>query len=468
VKKSSIYQQVLTCLRILLPKKGVFMARVRKEEKRFGVKSCYQFKNFSYDADGKRLGAYPIFPLKRHQADLINTAYFNPSKKTKTVYCLMWDLDSDRASSDWKREDGSLDWPKMADHLIENHLQLMDQVTMALRSTSGKGIHLVVAITPLEIVDSTESCQRLAQVVQAQVFNLLSHYEMGVDRGALGLERDFVNWHNKENIIDGSIEALKVVQSDKNRPPVLSMLSTYLNTVPMCSNYKHKKGDESLLYPDIRSEAKFALLYYALHTQYFDEDRTTVELTVKEIHQLTGLSYPTIKKVLSNGLHWLETEYLGHFEGWALTIKLDKNLTERAYSLLEAEKTLPTLRNELNLTKPLEKPEEVTDGMRNEWITRVSLMLKHAGIEKSRALVILKHHVSRVDGAAWSRNCKNALRILDNIYFNKPELFNLRGGLNPTDIWLLEFKTKLQKGRSPFGRFWNSGSEVGGSYGLCG
>jgi len=448
------------------------MARQRKSyARKKGQSSRYQFKNWIYDSEGKRAGAEAIRPLRREDADLVSSAYYNPSSQTQTVYTLVWDLDSHRADSCWKDQDGRLDWGKMGNHLTENHPEIMKYAMAAIRSTGGKGIALMLAITPLEITKSTESCQRAARVLQLHILRLLNHYEMGADLGALGLVRDFPNWLNPHRVIDGDQEVLKFIQSEKNRPPVLTELLSYTSKLPFCCDYEKKKGSDSYLYPDLRSEAKLAILYEKLHTKFFDEDFSEVEMTTKEISELTGLSLPFLRKFLKTGTHWLESEWIDKRVGWLLRVAVSREMTDRAEALLTPGTSVEERRS-IDCSEPLSKPEEVEDGERNEWITKAALMLKHNGIVEGRARYLLGSHVQRISGFKFSRNCRNVEKIISNLYRNKPEMFGCRENQD-LENWIFEplkplsikpsreKKITLQKGRSPGGYgSWSFGLKI--------
>lgn len=411
-------------------------------------------KIWDYDKLGNRCGAKIAHSSKKETADLISSTYFNPSTETETLYCITFDLDAHRADICWKDQDGKLDWGKMGSFLFLMYPWVRDRITFSIRSTGGKGLALMIAITPMELVDSTESNQRLAKAVQKKIFLLLNHHGMGADEAALGLKRDFPNWQNPNKIVDGEEYLLKAIQSDKNRPAILSELIKELNKLPFCSDYIAKKGNEEFLYPDLRVESKFAALYLVLLEKMIYEEEYTVELTTKEVMLITGVSEKTALKMLNSGLFWLNIEYLGKGQGWRLTISPDTALTARAEALV-GKKAPQKAEKKIDVVADLKSPEKVEDGERNEWITKLCLILKHSGVDRSQALILLNKQIVRIEGHRYSRNCRNAARILLNIYNNRPESFGCKADiltsndrlmsvLNPLgENTLREYGTKL-------------------------
>src|SRR3712207_2803213 len=93
--------------------------------KQRGVKSHYQFKNWCWSEHGKRLSPQPVIPMRREDADLVNTCYANRATGTKTLYSLVWDLDAHRADERWLSKTGKLEWPLIRNFLTQHHPDLM-------------------------------------------------------------------------------------------------------------------------------------------------------------------------------------------------------------------------------------------------------------------------------------------------------------------------------------------------------
>ena len=107
------------------------------------------------------------------RADLITTFYYNPATGTKTVHVLAFDLDFDKADDRWKT-DGKLDWQKIKSFLIEHDLEIARAINSVAWSTSGRGIGLTIAISPLELIDESLRAQHSAFTLQNHVIRILS------------------------------------------------------------------------------------------------------------------------------------------------------------------------------------------------------------------------------------------------------------------------------------------------------
>lgn len=395
--------------------------RFRKRGGRRTPRSHYQFKKWTYDKDGNRSDAVVIRPLFKAHADLINTCYYNPATKTQTLYCLVWDLDANRADAKWLDAEGRLDWQKMRETLFVSHPELAGYVVAAIRSTGGKGLALMLGITPMELSLSTINNQKLAFAVQKRLLQLLNYYGMGADPGALGLKRDFANWKDQSRWLDDSEENIKRIQ--RERRPVLRELNDYLSTISQLT-YRPKKGDESYLYPDLRAERGLAKLYTYLLDDYLDGENCSY-LKWSQLVELTGLSRPFLRSFLSKDCSWLVTEWCGRVEGWRLTLKPKNNLSMRAYQLKAGIEQIASA-NTIDLNGSVKPPSAVEDGERNHCLTKAVLKLKHAGIEESEALRSMQSYARQIPGHEMSRNCRSVSSIVKSIYFNKPHYFGCK------------------------------------------
>lgn len=405
----------------------------QEKRRKKGAQSHFQFKNWTWDDDGKRSRPVVVRPLKRECADLVNTCYHNPASGTKTLYTIVWDLDAHRAEDQWKTKDGKLKWNLIRNFLVESYPDLVKYIFAAVQSTSGKGIALALAISPMELIEGTQTAQNAARALQHKILHLLNHSGLGADPGALGLERDFPNWHDNNRLLYSNQMLLSAVQARYERRPIVTELLQYLKQFPFLS-YQRKRGCEDLLYHDIRAEVKLAKFYmHALNDWSWKENTASAQLSTKEIREITGLSKPFLLKFLSTPPSWLETEWMGKAEGWRLYIKFDRKLTCRADDLMDRIPKHPS--DSKSFSEPLKRPSEVEDGERNGWLTQALLLLKHHGVEQDRARELIKGHIPLIPGFEWSRNCKEVEQIIRSIYRGKPHLFGIKPGCAP--VWLL-------------------------------
>lgn len=397
------------------------------------AKSHYQFKIWLYDDAGSRRGAVVVRPIRRDCADLVNTCYRNPATGTATLYSIVWDLDAHRADERWKTRCGKLNWKKIKKFLFSEYPEFAQYILAAIRSTSGKGIALAIAISPMELVTETQRAQNAARVLQNKILVLLNQVGLGADPGALGLERDFPNWHDAARLLYINKMVMPAVQASYERTPVVTNLLEYLKRFSFLS-YQRKSERNDLLYPDIRAEEKLAKLYaHALNDWHTNGNCASGYLSTQEIRSLTGLSKPFLLKFLRTAPSWLDAEWLGKNEGWNLTVNLDPKLTHRAFELISGLRAYPTEAGAFN--GPLKHPSDVEDGERNEWLTQALLMLKHNGSAEQTAHELIRAHIKSIPGWETSRNCQQVEQIIRSIYGNKRHLFGIKLGCAPS--WLL-------------------------------
>ncbi len=137
--------------------------------------SHYQFAYWAYE-DGKRY-AVPVGGVckdKRAEFPLISTAIMNEGTGTETLIWLHFDLDFKRADKKWTRN-GKLDWSTMAATLAEDAPIILKYLSHVVRSSGGHGLSLVLAISPLELIDETADVQKLAFKVQSMIIRILNH-----------------------------------------------------------------------------------------------------------------------------------------------------------------------------------------------------------------------------------------------------------------------------------------------------
>ncbi len=421
----------------------MFAAKEHSSEvmKRPGAKSHFQFKNWVWDEAGVRQAPVSIRPISRECADLVNTCYYNRATGTRTLYALVWDLDAHRAESRWKTATGQLKWNKIKRFLFAQYPQLSQYFFAAIRSTSGKGIALALAISPMELVPEMQSAQNAARALQGKIFQLLNHAGLGADSGALGLERDFPNWHDNERLLYCNKLLIPTIQSTYGRRSVVTELLGYLKQFPFLS-YQKKRDKDGLFYPDIRAEVKLAKLYeHAMDNWSWSSGASSIsaDLSTKEIAEITGLSRPFLFKFLKFPPTWLKAEWLGKNCGWRLLVKLDLKLSHRAVELSQGHITPSRSLKPFNFD--LKRPEDVQDGERNEWLKTALLILKHNGTEEEKAGELIKGHLKLIPNYQSSRNCKQIDQIIRSIYSSKPHLFGIKLGCAPS--WLLDpAKTK--------------------------
>lgn len=405
-----------------------------------GRRSHYQFKNWLWDQTGHRVGARSVRPNWRCDADLVSSAYFNPGRQTETVYCLVFDLDAHRADRRWKTRTGKLQWYKIRKLLSREVPEVFRHIFAVVRSTGGKGLALAVAISPLELVDSTQKCQNAAKVLQWKLVCLFRGWGLGADPSALGLARDFPNWLDSVRKIFVDRLVLQSIQCPRLREPVITNLLAELSKFPEL-DYQKKRDRSDLLHYHKVAEPKLAKLFQHLLNNFQTD---TVMLTTKDIHRLTGLSPNFVRKFFKNPSSWLEVHWINKQIGWQVRLRPTKKLIERVWELLDIERPVPQI--SVHSGKHLKQPEQVRDGERNSWLARAVIKLKHGGVPESQAALLMDRHVRKMPGYLSSRNCRMIRLIVRSIYKNSPHLF----GTNRQSIpgWLVSVSPPLNPSSS--------------------
>lgn len=396
---------------------GIGRKKKRREPKTRSP-SHYQFANWAYD-DGKRFAA-PVGGVakdKRSEYSLISTAIKNAGSDTETLVWLHFDLDFKRADKKWRRDE-MLDWPTMAETLSVAVPELFKYLTAVTRSSGGKGLGLALAVSPLELTPETGDVQKLAYRLQASIIRVLNYYGMGADEGARGLKRLMPNLFQPDRLLDRDEVTEAIVQT--RRPRVIQQLLYVLRFHPALKA-PSKASQSDLLWGDIRVELPCARLYTDLLDSvgpWGSEQRTA-----QEIISRYGMSKNTAYKFLSDPPKWLSVERIGG-EGYRLCIRPAPELTNRAYTLIEAggegraKGSFPSF-----ATAAICAPEEVLDGDRNQWLVSVVLACKWKGVARTDLLAVLKDLVRLVPGYQESRSLTRELQsIVRSLYHHRSSL----------------------------------------------
>jgi hypothetical protein len=393
---------------------GVGRCRKKKAPKT-NRPSHYQFALWNYE-DGKR-HAVPVGGVKtdkRAEYPLISTALKNEGTQTETLIWLHFDLDFERANKKW-RANGKLDWPLIGGFLKDEVPALFKYLTAVTRSSGGKGLGLVLSISPLELINETADVQKLAFRLQAMIIHILNYYKMGADAGARGLKRLMPNLFQVERLLDRDEVTEALIQ--KKRPRVIQNLLFALR-FHRALRPKAKRDRDDILWADIRVELPCARLY----TDLLDSVGPwgNEQKTVQEIMRCYGLSKNTIYKLLSNPPKWLGVEQV-RGEGFRLTIRPLKGLTDRAYEIIEvggegrSRGAFPAFQ-----AATIEAPELVLKGDRNRWLVSIAIACKWKGIDRAMLEEVLKKVVSRVPNFHTSRSLTRELKsILRSIYHHR-------------------------------------------------
>jgi hypothetical protein len=143
----------------------------------------YQYKSWRQNAQGERVAQKHFGLGASTQADLAANYYSN-SNKTQTVFGIAFDLDAHRAKDCFKDAEGKLDWNLIQPALQKEIPEVAALMCYVVRSTGGKGLGIVMAISPLVILQSTTLNQQSALKLQGRLLSVFDKMGIGADFGA--------------------------------------------------------------------------------------------------------------------------------------------------------------------------------------------------------------------------------------------------------------------------------------------
>jgi hypothetical protein len=416
-----------------------------------GISGSYGYKKWVEEGSGQRK-AFPVSgPEARFSADLIANSYRNRGGLA-VVFGIVFDLDAHRAQEQWKDSEGRLDWELIFSALKKEIPEFANYLCHAVRSTGGKGLALVMAITPMPIQDSTRPNQKAAETLQSRLISLLKRLGMGADEGARGLLRDFPNFNHPEKSIYSNTAILR--ELERSGSPVIVELHRVLNK----RDQKEKAMER--LYNDARSEKGLVnLVLWLMGAKDFSQKSKSlfgevdkqkykpvpflsgweVEATVRDLCILTNLGEGFMRALLKDPPTWLKATYSNIDRLWTLSLKDPLNdtgwLLERCMQL--GQKT-QELRGKVSFDpNELCLPEYVEDGERNAWLVRLTLIYKWHGYSVESALEKVRLRLKGIPGFETSRNCRQISNIVHSLFRRTPEM---HGVLNWKDLpsWIQE------------------------------
>ncbi len=374
----------------------------------------------------------------RAGADYIGTTIRNRSGDTLTLRFLVLDLDGDRADDRFKT-DGAIDWQKAGPFLLESEPRLIERLSKVLPSPGGKGLHLVIDISPVQLgLKSMALTEFLAKTVLRRLNVILDWHGLGADPSAKSLNRWAANWENKDILLDEDTWRNTRKRAESRRDRVLTDLFEYTKRHPALrptKEYLYEKG--RLLYPDARTELKLATLY-----DHLLKAELRGPLSFSSITSICGLAENTLRKVIKNGLSWLKVE--GSGKSYDLHLIPTIKLTRRCRWLLQ----------EGVFKFELHEPEFVLDGERFNWIGSLAAHCKQHGVTQERLESALPYIVPRVPGWETSRNLTaNLPALIRAIYRNQEDLDGNRSG--QAMVPWVEAVLELADGSPTINPFWH-------------
>lgn len=389
-----------------------------------GTSGRYVYKNWTRGVDGQRLGAVPA-AFGETPPDLI-ASYYRNSNGGQTIYAIPIDLDASRASSDFKNEDGSLEWKKMRPVLEEKLPDVTRYIGHVTTSSGGQGLSLVIAIKPLPIQDSTYKNQQMYCLTQGYLIKALSKLGFGADPAAVGLCRDFPNFVDPSRSIESNPFVFRMLERSVDESHFTALMSS-------CIGFLRAEESQERLYPDLRVEQGVALFF-----EYLLNHPGNQQVSLKFLVSLTGLSKRFLRKLLKEAEPWLLARPLGRGKGWEVSLNEEDSYLERRKArmagLLRGEPFRASVAHLDAFSLCL--PGDVEDGERNDWIHRLVLIYKWHGFLEANCLEKVTLRVRFIPGAENSRNARNVGDIVRSIYRNHGNHFGKFAGLGLPE-WIL-------------------------------
>ena len=403
---------------------------------------AYEGGRYRYKKYGEENGVRVAAICFREQNPDLQSSYFYNLDGSEALRHIMLDIDADKTSPEFKDENGVVSWPKMACFLSVLFPHLLRQIEYVVRSHGKKGLHILIAITPLPLNLKTVAGQLLARKVQSNVIQILNFCGIGADPAAIGLRRDFATFRNSENVlhhnriltkkIENTAKLRPYVDEDgvlvapTNRPRILNDLSASCDKV--LKQLHIKNGYR--LYGDLRVEKPFARLFLFLMGMYKQDFKTffacmnSIELTINELEEIME----TNRRNFANYIESEEFNEIFHIEKvsglfetgrYRISLKDSQHLDKRIQRALQV---LSTTLSTINFR--LIPPELVEAGFKNTAIVSWALALKWQGVAEDLALLKIQALVKLIPGYEESKSCKNSsLRAtVGSIYRNRREM----------------------------------------------
>jgi hypothetical protein len=358
--------------------------------------------------------------------------------KTKAVLYLVIDVDASKCHKKYRDPEGGVDFTRVQSLLKKTGGVFMESLTHVVRSQSGQGCHLFFAVSPMTIKgDNTEKCKCLFLHVQSALIRYLESKGVGADPCAVGLDRFWANFKDKDRLLYQNKEAANCIW--KERPPILKEMSACLKPEKAFRIWNHNKTEGGLaaLVMDVLDTVQ--LCRPGTYTRYY---------TVKELVKKTGLTRQTLSKLLKTPPAFLKGSYNKGDHEWSLTFIISNKVLDRVFFLrgMDQQDIKEARRKKGVISRELPEPREVEDGSIHHFVFRAALAYKVKGIEENKACSLLKRVVCGIDGFESSWSCTHVPSIIRSLYGSRDHLFGVRRG----DVLPSFLSPTLERGASVY------------------
>ena len=410
--------------------------------------------------------------------DLQSTYMYNQDGSEILRYIRL-DIDSNKTLPLWKDEHGAVSWSLISKEL-DKYPVIKRQIEKVTLSRSKRGLHILIGIAPLPLINESMQAQMLARKIQSNLITCFNEIGIGADPSGRGLKVLFSTYRNQNNLIHSNqILTKNIEKSAKKFGGVRVNYMNILNNA--CEKMLISLGIKGgyRLYPDIRLETKVAKLFLftlgmyqpiEINSTLFDNKVTTNQDYINNISyakiNTIELNYEQIAEIMGTekrniyGKFWEKEEIKNLFNIEKTidnTLKLSVKDSVSLHKKIQRATAIWNYKpSELKLN--LIRPENVLDGSRNSSITSWILTMKWCGIEPKTALECVKKMVKNIpDYYNAKKSCKDSqlLATVNSVYRNRRELLGWVKEKENLPEWIkihLQEKTAEKTAASAAGR----------------
>ncbi|BBH54615.1 hypothetical protein [Fluviispira sanaruensis] len=413
------------------------------------------YKKWGIDSQGNKI---PRIVKRSEEPDLQSTYLCNKDRSEILRYIRL-DIDFDKSRFELRNSENTcLSWEAIQ-NTLSKFPQIFEAIEYVTKSTSGKGFHILIGLSPLPLDGRTYGAQINARQLQQLLIEVFNELGIGADPSGAGLKQDFCTYRKVKGIVYHNELLTKRIEKESQKPsyinengikivnnkePFLTNLLTYVKSVyeELEINYR--------LYPDIRVERCLSKLFLYLMGAYqpkiFEKRSLTltgnfkksvvkfpyvsphehIELEKDEIFKIMGTSSRTALRYFKMP----EFNKLFNFELTTDdTIKISCKYNKNVLKQIErANKVLASNEIQTNVKLKLIEPYLVQDGERNLAIVNWAIAYKWNGYSEYETLEKIKLRVKQIPASETSRSCKD-LQLkctVHSIFSNRKELFGIK------------------------------------------
>ena len=389
-----------------------------------------------------------IIPQRCNRTDNpdLQTTYLYNQDGSEILRYIRLDIDANKTLPIWKDEHGAVSWSLISKEL-DKYPVIKRQIEKVTLSRSKRGLHILIGIAPLPLINESMQAQMLARKIQSNLITCFNEIGIGADPSGRGLKVLFSTYRNQNNLIHSNQILTKNIE--KSAKKFGGVRVNYLNILNnACEKMLISLGIKGgyRLYPDIRLETKIAKLFLFTLGMYqpMQVNSTLFENKVTTDHDyIDNISYAKINTIELNyeqiaeimgtekrniyGKFWEKEEIKNLFyieKTIDNTLKLSVKDSVSLHKKIQRATAIWNYKpNELKLN--LIHPENVLDGSRNSAITSWVLNMKWCGIEPEKALECVEKMVKNIpDVYNAKKSCKKSQlkATVSSIYRNRREL----------------------------------------------